>query len=106
MEHNRNSQIKNIPPAHHTASRSPRKTVSLVTAWMFHKGMVIRFSRVQFLNGLIWNSLLFCFVKSFQNVLELGLKTMGRLSPRLAMMMVEFVSTTSFLGMIGILSIS
>jgi hypothetical protein len=46
MEHNMNSQIKNIPPAHHTAPPQ-RKTVSLVTAWMFHKGMVIRFSRVQ-----------------------------------------------------------
>jgi hypothetical protein len=68
------TKIKNIPPAHHTPPPQ-RKTVTLVTAWMFHKGMVIRFPRVQFLNGLIWNSLLFCFVKSFENVLELRLKT-------------------------------
>jgi hypothetical protein len=41
MEHNRNSELKNIPLAHHTGP--PKEKLSLVTAWIFHKGMVIRF---------------------------------------------------------------
>jgi hypothetical protein len=42
MEQNRNSELKNVPLAHHTGPPQ-RKTVSLVTAWIFHKGMGIRF---------------------------------------------------------------